>query len=194
MTTSDVLKAAFSNNEYTSEEKDKLVKFRSNLAGLSLTKDQLDDSYLIKWLRARNLDLVKAEDMFRTSMKWRKDNQIDTLLEREGNVPEELQRLIPLAFCGISKEGYATFLVPFGRHDVRGMLDKYGLETCKKFNMLFMEQWVKIMKEEGAKKGVQCTQIIEICDCEGYANIYLNLNSRQNCRQIKILNRAIYKF
>ncbi|OXA63864.1 retinal-binding protein [Folsomia candida] len=178
---SDVFKAAFSSgNEYTAEEKEKLVQFRKNVADLSLTEEELEDDFLIKWLRARYLDLPKAAEMLRASMKWRKENEIDTLLEREGDsMPEEMRKGAAIAWCGISKEGYGTFVVPFGRHDMRSMLEKYGAKECEKFNNIFMLQMLKIMKEEGDKKGVKCTQLIEICDCEGYS--YRQMATKQ-CR------------
>lgn len=169
MTTTEVSKAAFSGGrEYTPEEKEKILTLRSKIADLCLTDDQVHDAVLIKWLRARNLDLTKAEDMFRASMKWRKENQIDTILEREGPlVPQDMKANYAIAYCGVSKEGYACFVCPFGRQDMRAMLEKYGIEKVEQYNTIFCEEMMKLLDDESKKHGIKITQVIEVWDCEG---------------------------
>lgn len=111
---------------------------------------------------------LKAEEMLRKSMKWRKENEVDTILEREGHtIPPDMVKLGPIAFCGISKDGYGVFVAPWGRHDLRSHIEKYGTEECLKYNTIFMEKMVKIMQDEGAKVGMKVTQMIEIADFEG---------------------------
>ncbi len=158
-------------DEYTDKEKQKLLEFRKIVGDSLESDDQKEDSYLIRWLRARNLDLVKAEEMFRASMKWRKDNNIDTILEQE-EIPEEFSSSTPIAFCGISKDGYAVFVCPFGRHDARHGLEKYGIDRMERFQIHNMEKLSKLFQEEGKKHGKNVTQIIEILDCEGYVIIF----------------------
>jgi hypothetical protein len=96
-------------------------------------------------------------------------------LEKE-DIPQELMDVSPVAICGITDEGYAVFLAPFGRHDSRAMIEKYGLERCFRFNTIYMEKFMKYCQEEGAKKGKKVYQIIEIMDCEGYS--YRQMASR----------------
>lgn len=58
---SEVFQSAFASSlEYTAEEKEKISQLRNNVADLGLQGDQLDDSFLVKWLRARYLDLPKV--------------------------------------------------------------------------------------------------------------------------------------
>jgi len=59
------------------------VTLRKNLQDLlpSLPDFRSSDKELLRWLRARGLNLTEAEKMFRKSMKWRKDNNVDHILE-----------------------------------------------------------------------------------------------------------------
>jgi hypothetical protein len=106
--------------------------------------------------------------MLRASIQWRREHDIDTLVEREGHlIPPEIFKICPIAYCGISEEGYAVFINPFGRHDMRACLEQYGPELVNKYIVMFYERMVQLMKDEGSKRGIKCNQIIEIVDCEG---------------------------
>jgi len=39
--------------------------------------------YCISWLRARDLDIKKATDMFRSNLAWRESEDIDNILDWE---------------------------------------------------------------------------------------------------------------
>lgn len=153
-------------DDYSDVEKQKLAEFRKKVDYILETEDQKDDSFLIRWLRARNLDVTKAEEMLRFSMKWRKENDVDTILERH-EMPEDLRSMAPIAYCGVSKEGYAVFVVPFGRHDARYGIEKYGMEAMERYQTMNMEAVTKLLHDEGIKHGRKVTQMIEIADCEG---------------------------
>jgi len=42
---------------------------------------QYDDYYLLRFLRARKFEMDKVILMFNTFMQWRKDNDVDNILE-----------------------------------------------------------------------------------------------------------------
>ncbi|OXA55950.1 SEC14-like protein 3 [Folsomia candida] len=167
---------------YTSLEIQKLSEFRKKVDHILLTEDQKEDSFLIRWLRARNLDVAKAEEMLRFSLQWRQENDIDTILERY-QMPEDLRERAPIAYCGLSNEGCAVFVVPFGRHDTRYGLEKYGIEVMERYQTYNMEEFAKLLRDEGIKHGRKVTQMIEIADCEGYS--YWQMSSKL-CREYVI--------
>ncbi|CAL8073412.1 unnamed protein product [Orchesella dallaii] len=83
----------------SAEEAQKIQQLRSACSGI-LNADQNDDYYLIRWLRARNMDLGKAEEMLRKSMKRRKNNnEVDGIMDR-GEVPLKYRRLLPTGLFG----------------------------------------------------------------------------------------------
>ncbi|OXA39357.1 Protein real-time [Folsomia candida] len=120
---------------YSDLEYQKLIEFRAKVQNLLQTEYQKDDSFLIRWLRARDLNLIRAEEMLRASLKWRQDNDVDNILKCD-DIPEEVKKMSPVAYSGISTEGYATFVVPFGRHDTRYLVEKYGVEEMLRIQIM----------------------------------------------------------
>ncbi|OXA65142.1 SEC14-like protein 4 [Folsomia candida] len=153
--------------KYSQEEKEKLLKFRENLADLDLLPYQLKDEFLIKWLRARSLDLVLAEKMLRDSIKWRKEFKADTILEEQ--LPHELTISEPLAYCGISKDGFIVNIHPFGRYNSRCVIEKYGPDMMERFHVQKVEIVAKIMQKVSENTQVPVTQTLELFDMEGYS-------------------------
>jgi len=69
---------------------------------VELGEKQRGDLYLLSWLRARDLDLGKAEEMFRASMEWRKVNGIDDI--HKWKVPELFEKEMPFQITGVDKD------------------------------------------------------------------------------------------
>ncbi|EEC16090.1 hypothetical protein IscW_ISCW022496, partial [Ixodes scapularis] len=44
-------------------------------------KEEFTDHFLLRWLRAREFDVTKAEYMLRQNQIWRRENNIDAVLE-----------------------------------------------------------------------------------------------------------------
>ena len=63
----------------TSEENVALAKFLELLKTKNIVFNtvQFDSGYLVRFLRARKLDLNKTFEMFTAFLKWRKDNNVD---------------------------------------------------------------------------------------------------------------------
>ncbi len=65
----------------TLDEQKVLSKFHDLLKSKKLEYNTylIDDSYLIRFLRARKMDLNKTFDMFNNYIKWRNENNIDDI-------------------------------------------------------------------------------------------------------------------
>lgn len=168
--------------EYSIMEQDRLVELREKCVDLELTEEEQSDAQLIRWLRARNLEVDKALDMLKISLEWRRENKVDGILERE-EVPKEVQRMTPFANLGVDKNGYPIILLPMGRHDGRTLLEKYGADTCFKFNTINCEKVRNMLRKASEEQGRTVTQIVEIIDLEGYN--YRQLTSKL-CRDFMI--------
>jgi len=79
----------------------------------------LSDPYLIRWLRARNLDLNRANAMLRKNLKWRKENGIDDILNE--NILE-LPGQPPFYRDGVDFEGSIVVILLPARVDMRKYL------------------------------------------------------------------------
>uniref|UniRef100_A0A8C9PN54 SEC14 like lipid binding 6 n=1 Tax=Spermophilus dauricus TaxID=99837 RepID=A0A8C9PN54_SPEDA len=62
-----------------SQEKS-LAQFRVNVQDVLSALSNADDSFLLRWLRARSFDLQKSEDMLRKHMEFRKQQDLDNIL------------------------------------------------------------------------------------------------------------------
>lgn len=156
--------------EYTQLEKERLTIFRERCddLDLQLTEEQRSDPQLIRWLRARNLDVDKALHMLKLSLEWRKENNVDGILERE-EIPKDVQAKTPFANLGVDANGYPIILVPVGRQDTRGFLEKYGTDTCLRYQIISLEKIMKHLRDVSEQQGRPVTQFVQILDFKGYS-------------------------
>ncbi|XP_069134410.1 SEC14-like protein 3 [Argopecten irradians] len=101
-----------------------LQTFKDNVK--DLLKPSHDDYYLLRWLRARNFDLKKSEEMLRNHASWRKKTGADTILE-SFKIPEIIDKYLTGGHCGFDKEGNPIWIDPFGRIDIKG----FGLHMTR---------------------------------------------------------------
>ncbi|KAL0583133.1 SEC14-like protein 4 [Plecturocebus cupreus] len=62
------------------QQQEALSRFRENLQDLLPRVPNADDYFLLRWLRARDFDLQKSEDMLRRHMEFRKQQDLDNIL------------------------------------------------------------------------------------------------------------------
>eukprot|EP00511_Aplanochytrium_stocchinoi_P010168 CAMPEP_0204868712 /NCGR_PEP_ID=MMETSP1348-20121228/27634_1 /ASSEMBLY_ACC=CAM_ASM_000700 /TAXON_ID=215587 /ORGANISM="Aplanochytrium stocchinoi, Strain GSBS06" /LENGTH=568 /DNA_ID=CAMNT_0052021773 /DNA_START=307 /DNA_END=2013 /DNA_ORIENTATION=- len=81
----------------------------------------MSDTTLIRFVRARKLNLDKAEHMFRNALAWRK--RFKPLQYQEGiyTPPKLFREYIPGGLCGYDKEGSPVFYDRLGQLDISGM-------------------------------------------------------------------------
>ncbi|XP_035710360.1 SEC14-like protein 2 [Folsomia candida] len=78
----------------------------------------LVDLMFLRFLRARDLNLNKAEEMLTKYLKWREENEIDSL--HAWTPPAPLSRKnYPYEITGVDKEGCPVLVVAFGQWDIR---------------------------------------------------------------------------
>lgn len=158
----------------SSEELEKIQQLRCNLPPDLLTTIQLkDDHFLIRWLRARNMDVEKATEMLKKSIKWRLDNNVNAILKNDEDIPLNYRRMYPTAVIGRDANDCLVTLIPLGRMNQRTVIENEGMETALRYNIIWMEKIMKRLKEiEEAlrKKGLRLVQIV---DMEYYSSAQL---------------------
>ncbi|CAG7721232.1 unnamed protein product [Allacma fusca] len=162
--------------EMSVKEAEVMVEFRKRIADL-LPKFKSDfyrqDLALLRFLRARDLNLNKAETMLRNHMTWRAENDVDSI--QKNQVPPQFFQEFPVKICGTDKEGYPVGIAPIGKWDFRSAVES-GL---KDEFILFVCQWI----ERGADIVERLTtnekfyfQVCLVFDFEGFA--YTQLASK----------------
>jgi hypothetical protein len=69
-------------DDMSEEQTAALQVFRQYIRDNNLTTDPMyDDYYLLRFLRARKFDMDKTKLMFNNFLEWRKENDVDNILE-----------------------------------------------------------------------------------------------------------------
>ncbi|XP_050027745.1 SEC14-like protein 2 isoform X1 [Dermacentor andersoni] len=71
------------------------------------------DAFLLRWLRARDFDVAKAERMYRHDLEWRKENGVDDMLQCY-ETPEIVKDNFPGAILHPCRDGRPMWLIPVG--------------------------------------------------------------------------------
>lgn len=154
----------------SSEESEKIRELRSKLPSDLLTKERYgDDYYLIRWLRARNLDVEKAAEMLTKSMQWRKENEADEVFTKNMEVPLKYRKIYPTGLLGTDDEDCLVELLPLGRFCHRILMDNEGMETAMKYNMIWVENMLKRLEEIEEKTGKKGLKFLQVVDMEYYS-------------------------
>jgi hypothetical protein len=66
---------------FTSDETKAIQKFKDHLTSkkIEYNSKKINDEYLVRFLRARKLDINKTFEMFVKFLAWRKENDIDNI-------------------------------------------------------------------------------------------------------------------
>jgi len=155
----------------TAEEKIAIGKFRDRV-GDCLTPELLqDDWFLIRWLRARDLNLDKSEAMLRNSMKWRAENKVDQTLSLP--VDPYFSSNFPFDVSGHDKEGRPLMILPMGKWDAKLAVDDGKIDQLVAYINFCFESVIKAIKASSASAGRPAshphTQFTTIVDWDGYS-------------------------
>ncbi|KAL5011206.1 hypothetical protein ScPMuIL_011711 [Solemya velum] len=136
-----------------------LEKFRQEVGDI-LGHEQLhDDYYLTRWLRARDYDLKKSVTMLRNHINWRRQYDVDTVLD-DYVVPEVLQKYYFDCLFGVDKTGAPVRIERLGPIDLRGLLRSATKKEIIKTRIAYID-------------GTQIEKISIICDLEGFGMNHL---------------------
>ncbi|ODM96729.1 SEC14-like protein 2, partial [Orchesella cincta] len=184
----------------TSEEKVLVDKFQARVQDVlppaeiaKSTEDQ--DAYLLRWLRARDLNIDKAESMLLNALKWRKENDVDNALHAKMDpfFPENYRQ----KFVGPDRDGRPVAIGPFYEWDFRKLTanNKSAEEFTAFANNYFEEIMEKIrIQNENRKPGqAPVTQFIPICDIDQYSyGQMLNFTAMRKWFQMAATYEAYY--
>ncbi|KFM72977.1 SEC14-like protein 2, partial [Stegodyphus mimosarum] len=155
----------YETKKMSSEEEDCIQELRKRLENEMKPEYFNDDSLFLRFLRARNCNLNKAEDMLRNHIEWREKNDIDDI---EMYKPPEVAKYFPMSLIGFDKTGSPIRYLPFGNMDAKGLLKSAKKHDCVKSVVQRLESDAVRMKEKSKKMGKNIDQWIYIFDFENY--------------------------
>ena len=82
-TTPPVKKYTGHHGDLSPEMEETLAKLKEWIQCEELTEDNQmwDDYYLLRFCRARNFQLPKVQEMFKTHMEWRREKKVSTIIQ-----------------------------------------------------------------------------------------------------------------
>jgi hypothetical protein len=146
------------------EELKAVAKFRPMVQDI-LTKDyQKTDKYLVRWLRARDMDIPAAVEMLKTALKWRKDNRIDAILkETILTFPNP-----PYIIDGVDKQGSPIVTMYPARVDTRRQIIAGNEAKLVRYFDQFLETISVKLREMDGNSTSDIVQNINIYDFTNY--------------------------
>lgn len=151
--------------DLSEDQEQALAQFREKLK--DVMQPDFDDYYLLKWLRARNFNVDKAEMMLRKNLQWRKQMDVDNILDN-WTPPEVLTKYYPGGLFGHTKDGLPVWIEPAGSLDPKGLLYSCKKSDILKFKIQHCEMIQRALKRQSEKMGHRIENIIVICDFEHY--------------------------
>ncbi|GFU60414.1 SEC14-like protein 2 [Nephila pilipes] len=74
--------------DYSNEEDRRIILKEFRKVVKDILQPHHDDDFLLRWLKARDFDIIKSEKMIRESFKFRKKIGADTILTSAYEVPK----------------------------------------------------------------------------------------------------------
>ncbi|OXA42567.1 SEC14-like protein 4 [Folsomia candida] len=180
------------------EEVHQIMELRERLKDVLTTPDSQSESFLLRWIRARDHNLDRAEDLLRNHLIWREEHDVDNVLDTESHDSVSFFELFPYWVSGTSKDGHVVIEVPLGSWDIRKafLVDdgekKFGLYTTQLFEKVMAR--IRELNEEKASRGEwPSAQVFGVVNWEGYSySQLLNWKALQNLLTIASKYEAHY--
>lgn len=147
---------------FTMEESTALNKFVDILKAKKVDYDQekYESSCLIRFLRARKLDLNKAFEMFTNFLKWRADNNVDQIEKVDFSELERVKVYYPHGFHKTDKLGRPVYIEVLGDLKVDEI---FKMTSAERLLMYQVKEYEILMKRifpacsQNAKKHISQT-------------------------------------
>ncbi|XP_026100962.1 SEC14-like protein 2 [Carassius auratus] len=148
------------------KQADALAQFRENVKDILPQCPSQSDHFLLRWLRARNFNLQKAEAMLRKHVEFRKHLKVDTITT-EWQVPEVIARYLSGGMCGHDREGSPIWYDVIGPMDPKGLMHSVSKQDLVKSKVRDCEILQKECDLQSERMGRNIEAITMIYDCEG---------------------------
>ncbi|KAG5281348.1 hypothetical protein AALO_G00071130 [Alosa alosa] len=143
-----------------------LEQFRERVKDILPECPSQSDHFLLRWLRARNFNVQKAEAMLRKHLEFRKHMKVDTITT-DWRPPEVIEKHLSGGMCGYDREGSPIWYDVIGPVDPKGLLLSASKQDFIKSKVRDCEMLQKECDLQSEKLGKNIESITMIYDLEG---------------------------
>lgn len=153
-------------------------------AALQQMKQEIDsdEPTLLRFLRARQFHVPEAITMFKNCMNWRKEIQIDKILN--ANLPKSdlFAKLVPHKFHGFDNDGRPIYIEKIGSVDYPTVYEHMNDDELGLHHLYQMEKQVDRCRESSQRLNKNVENFCNIVDLTN-----LNMRHRAGVRLIKLI-------
>ncbi|ODN80048.1 hypothetical protein L202_03907 [Cryptococcus amylolentus CBS 6039] len=144
--------------------KDALIPADRDTVVQTLGYDRFDDQTLLRFLRARKFDLVRAQAMWADNEKWRKEFGADEIAANGFDYPEgrEVTKYYPQFYHKTDREGRPVYIEQLGKLDVNKLYaltnqDRQLKKLVSEYELFLKDRLPASSKESGHLVETSCT-------------------------------------
>uniref|UniRef100_A0A6B2LAN7 CRAL-TRIO domain-containing protein n=1 Tax=Arcella intermedia TaxID=1963864 RepID=A0A6B2LAN7_9EUKA len=158
-------------------------------------KHQLTDFYLSRWLVARQWNLEEATKMYKSSMQWRKEMNVDSIAKNlpkeESQLFEEYTNYWPSGFIGETLDGWTLYFEKIGCVDPSSVITHTTKEFRIKYNIWKMENLEKRRRKIEKKLGKTAGTTM-VVDLSGIGWGHTSTASLEVFQSVSAINKLNY--
>jgi len=164
-----------------------LSEFKAELVKMGITDPLYGDSYLLRFLRARNFDLPKTLQMWRAFIQWRKDNNVEAVLNMEFPEINAAKQYYEHGFFKTDKTGRPIYIERVGTLRLDKFEQLMSIDRFKSFCMQKYERLTHIILPGCTEaQGKPVEQILFIMDFKDWSTKHLN---QRTLDLVKLMSR-----
>lgn len=174
-------------------------QFVQSLRELLLTSNQLpekfDDYYvLLRFLRMRGFNILKAKEMFLNMIKWREDCSVDAIAtDFKFEEYDAVKRCYPHGFHGVDKFGRPLYIERIGLVDLSKLMQVTTIDRYVKYHISEQEKTLSLRYPAcslAAKKHISSTTAI--LDVKGLGMNNFSKSAREMFIEIQKIDSNYY--
>ena len=127
------------------EQLNTLAKFREQAEALGGLDDQFDDPYLLRFLRARNFDIGKTLEMWKNYIQWRKEHNVDNIMDIDFPEINEAKKYYPHGFFRTDKQGRPMYFERNGYLKIDQFTKVISQERIEAYSIQKYERLINII-------------------------------------------------